>query len=70
MSEEKLSATIVTQEDQDSACLLILLIYTKLEDEILDWPRVLVSFSNTKNENIQLLGSKPEFVHTSNMQKK
>ena len=70
MSEEKLSTTIVTQEDQDSACLLILLIYTKLEDEILDWPRVLVSFSNTRNENIQLLGSKPEFVHTSNMQKK
>ena len=52
MCEEKLSTTIVTQEDQDSACLLILLIYTKLDDEILDWPYVLVSFSNTRNENI------------------
>ena len=35
----------------DSPCLLILLIYTKQQDEILNWPRVLISLSNTRKKN-------------------
>ena len=34
----------------DSPCLFILLIYTIQQDEILDWSRILISLSNTRNE--------------------
>ena len=37
----------------DFPCLLILFIYTKYQDKILDWPHVLISFGNTRNENIK-----------------